>query len=225
MKFIRIMMVAALFIVLALAGCGNEKNGSMTVTVGPTTANGITTITVTVRYTNPTNSNLLGVPYTVKSFYNGVLLESFEDSFNNSGTTIYTYAFAQTVVPAGTTGAPDIFSIEASTGGLTGSAFAAIPTVAAPSPPAPAALTLTPASVSLVGYSIGQSATVAITGGTAPYAQILSPNNNPDVSVSLTGNTLLITKTSAVTPSTIASVLVTDSTPTTPSQATLTITY
>lgn len=207
MKCSRIIMLLVVVVLLAMSGCGEDSggglnlNGSLTIATQSADKGTYMEVTFTTTYTNPQKSDLLGFPihFTTSA-------GTYTMNTNNSGTIIQTFLIAKSSTQR-------FFNFAASSGDLVASTNVSIPAATVtPLAISPNPLTITTfanASTALGRNYKGQSFIAQITNGIAPYAAVVSPSPNPDISASITGNILTVTKTSSASGS--ATVVVTDS--------------
>jgi hypothetical protein len=220
MKFRALFLMFLASGVLLLSGCGGDNNGSLTVSKQETDATTYSTVSFTITYTNPTITNVIDVPIEVTT--SSPIAAGYNSRFtihtNNSGSFTLTYLF-----PRDPTN-DQFFNISTKTGELVASTFVVIPkqgtitTTPLPIVAIPSSITFTSTAVN------GDTQSILLSGGNGSLVvQNINPSPNPNISATVAGNTLTVTKTSSVTGG-VATILVLD-TATPPDTVTVTVNY
>ncbi|MBT0665637.1 hypothetical protein KI809_15110 [Geobacter pelophilus] len=199
MKLLRIIFLV--FICMSLFGCGDDgKVGSLTLGTPFATNNGDGTYQVgaTATYSNPSQSNLVGVSITFKLIdtATNTIISTFSDTTPTNGSFGCQWTVPQQLTPQG-------FLIVASSGGLEDTKSVSVPALGV----------LSVASSSITFTNTEPAPTIkqnAISGGTTPYSA--SSSNAALATVSVSGNAVSVTRASNATGTVI--VTVTDASPT-----------
>ncbi len=184
--------------ILSIAGCGNGGgeglNGAVTVTGSQATANSSSDVSFLVSYTNPTETNLIGVKIDYSVSLNGVVFDSGSFNTNNSGsTTLGPYSVQKTSTE-------QKVRCSASSANLNGNAVVTIAALGA--------LSVSPATQTFTStQDVNSTTTFTITGGSSPYN--VTSSNTGLVSVTTSGTTVIATRQSSAAGS--VTITVTDS--------------
>lgn len=213
MKLTRLMAVFVSCTLFIVAGCGSggkDKNGGLTISTSQSDKDTYTQASFTMTYTNPQQSNVLGVELDVTTTsdipgYNS----GFTESLNNSGTVTYTYLLPRDVTN------DKFFHISARTGDLIASTTIVVPkqgTVSATPP------TLTVAPSAQITFNaadpVGATQSVILSGGTGAYSILaINPTPSPNISASISGNLLTVKKETVATGGLVTILVVDTSTP------------
>lgn len=183
-------LIMGMLCLLGLAGCGggegnSQTNGQLTLsaTSGAVTG-GLFLVDAQATYVSPTG-NSLGVPITITftaSTTDGTVLTTVSRKLdaNSLGSVSSSFLVSQLNQVI-------IVNAVASTGGLSDQQILVIPSLAA--------MTSTPLAVGFpLDALAGATQTVTIAGGVAPYLAQIDSAHAADISVSVNGNSIVLTK-------------------------------
>jgi hypothetical protein len=172
---------------LLIAGCGNGGaglNGAVTVTGSQTATDASSGVSFVVTYTNPTQTNLIGVKINFTVTLDGVAIDSGSFNTNNSGiTNLGPYSVTKV------TGEQKVRCV-ASSDNLFGNSVITVAQLGA--------LDVTPATQTFASTDgVHTTKTFTISGGTSPYSA--SSGDTSLVTTTVSGTTVIATRQSAST--------------------------
>ncbi|CAG0955991.1 hypothetical protein [Geobacter sp.] len=204
-------------LLLFVAGCGgsggsdgNNKNGGLTIAKSQVDDSTYTQASFTITYTNPYQSNVLGVELKITTDsdiagYNS----SFTESLNNSGIVTYTFLLPRDTV------SDKYFHITAKTGDLLASNTVVVLKQGTVSS-TPPTLSVAPSSTITFAATdpISTSRSVLLSGGSGVYSVLaMNPTPSPNISAAISGNVLTVKKETAATGGLVTILVVDTSTP------------
>jgi hypothetical protein len=172
---------------LLIAGCGNGGaglNGAVTVTGSQAVSTDSSDVSFVVSYTNPTETNLIGVKMNFTVTLDGLSVDSGSFNTNNSGTEI----LGPYTVPR----IPSEQKVRcvATSDNLSGNSVVTVAKLGA--------LVVTPATQTFASTDgVDTTKTFTVSGGTSPYSA--SSNNTGFVTTTVSGTTVIATRKSAST--------------------------
>lgn len=183
-------LIIGLLCLFVIAGCGegdSETSGQLELTVtADSPAIGLYVVDALATYSNSSRTGTLeGLPITVTATarkVDGTLLTEISKSLeaNSSGSVNASFDVPQT-------NEDTILRIVARSGGLSSQETVLIPSITA--------MTVSPSQVVFPPVSLaGATQTVTIASGTAPYTAQIDPVRASDIAVSVSGNSILLTK-------------------------------
>lgn len=207
-------IIMGVFCLLILASCGDgdsQTNGQLTVSASSSqVTGGLYVVDALATYSNAGAGSLQGFPITLTftaTTINGAVLQTI---VKNLDADVTGKVSSSLLVPQ--TNVATIVTVVASSGGLSDREVVVVPSIAA--------MTSSPAVVAFpLDALAGSTQTVAISGGSAPYTATIDPAHVSDLSVSVNGNSIVLTKLKnsvANGPAILAILTVSDSSSATP---------